>query len=383
MGGSSAAKGLFEEVAIGSFGKLSNRMALAPLTRARATEEGVVGRHHVDYYTQRATGGLLISEGTHISEQAKGWWCAPGIYTEEQLEAWKPVTASVHDAGGKILLQLWHTGRSSHSDYHDGKLPVSASAVKIGFGKVKVQGNEDKEYEVPRALETEEIPGLIQTYVAATENALKAGFDGVEIHDANGYLLDQFLQSKTNKRTDKYGGSLENRLRLLSELLESMEKVIPLDKVGVRFSPNGVFNDMGSEDFVETFTAAIKLCAERKVAYTHIMDGLGFGFHKLGEPFTLKMTKDIIKAVQGENIVTSVIGNCGYTKETGSAAIAAGDADMIAYGRPWIANPDLVFRFKENVPLTEVEGMDHLYSGGSSTPEKGYSDFANAVIAST
>jgi len=377
--GASAAKDLFEKVTIGSLGTLSNRMALAPLTRARATEEGVVGPHHVEYYTQRATAGLLISEATNISEQAKGWWCAPGIYTEEQVEAWKPVTESVHNAGGKIMLQLWHTGRASHSDYHDGKLPVSASAMKIGFGEAKAPGNVNKEYEVPRALETEEIPTLIQTYVTATENSLKAGFDGVEIHDANGYLLDQFLQSKTNKRTDAYGGSLENRLRLLTEILQEMEKVISLDKVGIRFSPNGVFNDMGSEDYVETFTAAIKLCAEKKLAYVHIMDGLAFGFHKLGEPFTLKMARDIIKEVQGENVVTSIIGNCGYTKEKGNEAISSGDADMIAYGRPWIANPDLVYRFKENVALTEVEGMDHYYSGGSPTPEKGYTDFSAAV----
>lgn len=370
---------LFRKGSIGSIGAIKNRMALAPLTRARATEEGVVGKQHVDYYTQRANAGLVITEATNISEQAIGWWCAPGIYTDEQVEAWKPVTKSVHEAGSKIVLQLWHTGRSSHSKFHDGKLPVSASPIKIGSGHCNVPGGGHEDYEVPRALETEEIPELIQTYVTATENAVKAGFDGVEIHDANGYLLDQFLQSKTNKRTDKYGGSLENRLRLVTEILTEIEKVISLDKVGIRFSPNGVFNDMGSEDYVETFSAAIKLCAEKKLAYVHVMDGLGFGFHKLGEPFTLAMTKDIIKEVQGENVVTSVIGNCGYTKETGEAAIADGNADMIAYGRPWIANPDLVNRFKNDLKLTEVEGMAHFYSGGSPTPEVGYSDFAVAT----
>lgn len=372
---------LFTKTSIGALGTVSNRMVLAPLTRARATEDGVVGSHHVEYYRQRATGGLLITEATNISEQAIGWWCAPGIYTEEQKEAWKPVTTAVHEDGGKIVLQLWHTGRSSHSDFHNGNLPVSASAVKIGSGDAKVPGGDSKDYEVPRPLETEEIPKLIETYVNATKNALAAGFDGVEIHSANGYLLDQFIQTKTNKRTDKYGGSLENRLRLLNEIIDAVGAEISLDKVGVRFSPNGVFNDMGSEDYVETFTAAIKLCAEKKLGYVHVMDGLGFGFHKLGDPFTLKMARGIIKSVQGDDMVTCIIGNCGYTKETAEAALKSGNADMIAFGRPWIANPDLPARYQKNLKLTEVEGMGHWYAGGSPTPEEGYTTFTAATSA--
>mmetsp|Transcript_3999 Transcript_3999/g.4622 ORF Transcript_3999/g.4622 Transcript_3999/m.4622 type:complete len:381 (+) Transcript_3999:154-1296(+) len=379
MGGKQGKNTLFTPVSVGGIGDLKNRMALAPLTRARATEDGVVGPHHAKYYVQRANAGLVISEATHISEQGIGWWCAPGIYTDAQTEAWKPVTKAVHDAGGKMVLQLWHTGRSSHSSLHNGKLPVSASAIKISSGHVKVQNNENKEYEVPRALETAEVAGVVQDYVNATKNALKAGFDGVEVHGANGYLLDQFFQSKTNKRTDKYGGSIENRLRILKEIFESMEKEgIPMDKVGVRLSPNGVFNDMGSEDYVAIFDAAITLAAEKKIAYVHIMDGLGFGFHKLGEPYTLEMARKVLVGVQGKNPTTKIIGNCGYTKEMGMEAVGSGAADLIAYGRPYIANPDLVRRFKEDIPLREVEGMDHWYSGGSKTPEKGYTDFEPA-----
>lgn len=368
---------LFTEVSVGSIGTLKNRMVLAPMTRARASEEGVVGEHVVEYYTQRATAGLIISEATNISYQARGWWCAPGIHTDEQVKAWKLVTDSVHRKGGKIVLQLWHTGRSSHSKFHNGELPVSASAIKIDNGtKASVPGGEKMDYEVPRELTTDEIPDLITSYVRAAENALEAGFDGIEIHNANGYLLNQFLESKTNKRTDKYGGSLVNRLRLIDEILEKIKTVIPLSKVGIRFSPNGVFNDMGSEDYVDTYTAAIQLCAEKKVAYIHVMDGLGFGFHELGKPFTIEMTKDIVKKVQKDQVTTLVMGNTGYTKETAESAIRSGNADMIAFGRPWISTPDLVYRFQNNIDLNSDDGTQkHWYRGGYDKPEEGYTTF--------
>lgn len=359
-----------------SFGEVSNRMALAPMTRARATPEGVVGDIHKEYYVQRSNAGLVISEGTHISEDAVGWWCAPGIWTDEQTEAWKPVIKGVHDAGSKFVLQLWHTGRASHPDFHGGKKPYAPSAIKIegGFSHVPPKG-EKKAYEEPRELQISEIPKLLEEYKTAASNAIKAGADGVEIHNANGYLLDEFLQSKTNLRKDKYGGSVENRLRLTSEVIDAICSAIPASKVGIRFSPNGNFNDVGSKDYMETFDAAIKLVAEKKLGYVHVMDGLGFGFHELGEQYTLKRVKEMIVSVQGDDRVTKIIGNCGHTQESGEKEISEGNADMMAYGRPWIANPDLVHRWKNDIALTEVEGMAHWYS---PTGKEGYTSFPPA-----
>lgn len=371
---------LFTEHRLGSIGVAKNRIALAPLTRARATiDGGVVGPHHAEYYKQRSSAGLLISEATNISEQARGWVGAPGIYTDEQVRAWKQVTNAVHEAGSLIVLQLWHTGRSSHSDFHNGELPVSASAIKAEGDGVYVPEGVKKPFEAPRPLTVPEIPGIVRSFVTAAKNALEAGFDGVEIHGANGYIIDQFLQSKTNKRTDQYGGSIENRLRFLKEILEAMIEEIPPSKIGIRFSPNGVLYGMGSEDYVETFTAAIKLCAEKGLAFVHVMDGVGLGFHQLGDRFTLAMARKIVAEVQGSDTITSIIGNAGHTKESGEQEIAAGHADLIAYGRPFIANPDLPLRFAKNIPLTEVEGMDHWYAFGVKDRTQGYTTFKPAA----
>ena len=369
---------LFKPVNFAGIGSLKNRMALAPMTRGRATLEGVVGEHHVEYYRQRANAGLVITEGTHISEDGVGWVCAPGIWSEEQVEAWKKVPEAVEKAGSKFVVQLWHTGRSSHSAFHGGKLPYAPSPIAIK-GEVHVPPKgEKKPYEVPRELKAEEIPKLLEEFKIAAKNAMRIGAHGVEIHNANGYLLDEFLQSSTNKRTDKYGGSLENRLRLTEQVIDAVCSVMPADKVGIRFSPNGVFNDMGSEDYVETFTAAIELCARKRIGFVHIMDGLGFGFHNLGPQFTLKQTREIIEKVQGKDRATMIIGNCGHTQESGEKEIAEGNADVIAYGRPWIANPDLVRRFKEGIELTEVDGMDHWYGNNRPDVTTGYTTFKPA-----
>ncbi len=350
--------------------ELQNRVVLAPLTRARAGEERIPNALMAKYYAQRVNNNLLITEATVISEQGIGWQNSPGIYSDTQAAAWKSVTDAVHEAGGKMILQLWHCGRASHSSFHGGELPVSASALKIDNGDQIHTPTGKHDYEVPHALTTEEVEAVVGDYRKAAARAVMAGFDGVEIHSANGYLIDQFLQSKTNQRTDKYGGSLENRFRFLKEITEAVLDVWPANRVGVRISPNGVFNDMGSPDYRETYLYAAEQLNGYKLGYLHIMDGLAFGFHELGEPMTLADFRPVFSG--------TIIGNCGYTQETAEQAIAAGNADLIAFGRPYISNPDLVDRFANGWPLADAADMTHWYSFG---PE-GYADYPTYAEAS-
>ena len=336
---------------------------MAPLTRARAGESRIPNALMAEYYAQRASAGLIISEATTISEQANGWRDSPGIYTDEMVEGWKLTTEAVHAKGGKIFLQLWHCGRASHSSFHGGKPAVAPSAIKINGDYIHTpKGKED--YETPRALETDEIPGLIEDYRQAAERGKAAGFDGIEIHSANGYLLDEFLQSKTNHREDQYGGSIENRFRLLREIIDAVTTVFPANRVGVRLAPNGVFNDMGSPDYREQFTYAAEQLDAFGLAYLHVMDGLGFGFHELGDPMTLAEFRKVFSG--------PLMGNCGYTQESAEEAIAKGDADMIAFGRPFISNPDLVERFAAGAELNPEADVTDWYS---PTGAKGYTDF--------
>lgn len=349
--------------------ELKNRVVMAPLTRARSGPDRVPNEVMAEYYRQRATAGLIIAEATTISEQGNGWVESPGIYTEEMAAAWRLTTDAVHQAGGKIFLQLWHTGRASHSDFHDGELPVAPSAIAIDGDHLHTPSGK-KAYETPRALETSEIPNVVSDYRQAAALAKSSGFDGVEVHSANGYLLDTFLQSKTNLRSDAYGGSIENRFRLLREVLAAVTSVWPANRVAVRLSPNGGFNDMGSPDFREQFTYAATELNQLGLAYLHVMDGLGFGFHELGEPMTLT---EFRKSFDGP-----LMGNCGYTQDTAEAAIDSGDADLISFGRPYISNPDLVYRFKNDVPLNPEADMKHWYSPTGAT---GYTDFPTAETA--
>lgn len=342
---------------------LANRVALAPMTRARAGEARLANALMATYYRQRAGAGLVITEATTVSEQGNGWVNSPGIYTDEQGAAWRQVVDAVHEEGSPIFLQLWHCGRASHSDFHGGELPVSASAVKLEGEGVHTP-NGKKPHETPRPLRTDELPAVIADYVAAAKRAKDAGFDGVEIHSANGYLLDQFLQSKTNQRDDAYGGPVENRFRLLNEIVQAVREVYPASRVAVRLSPNGMFNDMGSKDFRETFLYAAKALDAYGLAYLHVMDGLAFGFHGLGEPMTLSEFREVFKG--------PLMGNCGYTQETAEAAIAAGHADMIAIGRPFLANPDLIERYRNGWPLAEGPDPSLWYAG--SHAEEGYTD---------
>ncbi len=343
--------------------QLSNRMVMAPLTRARAGEARIPNALMAEYYSQRASAGLILTEATTISAQANGWNHSAGIYSDEMVEGWKLTTEAVHAKGGTIFLQLWHCGRASHSSFHDGQPAVAPSAIAINGDYIHTpKGKED--YETPRALETDEIPGLIEDYRKAAERAKEAGFDGIEVHSANGYLLDEFMQSKTNHRTDDYGGSIENRFRLLREVLEAVTTVWPANRVGVRLSPNGVFNDMGSPDYREQFTYAAEQLDAFGLAYLHVMDGLGFGFHELGEPMTLAEFRKVFNG--------PLIGNCGYTQESAEAAIAAGDADFIAFGRPFISNPDLVERFEAGAELNPEAPVEQWYTPAGA---EGYTDF--------
>lgn len=335
---------------------------MAPLTRGRAGSERIPNDLMREYYMQRASAGLIIAEATTISEQGIGWVDSPGIYNDAQVAGWKKITDALHAKGSSIFLQFWHCGRASHSSFHGGQPAVSASAIKINGDYIHTPAGKQP-YETPRALETNEVAALVEDYRRAAERAKAAGFDGIEIHSANGYLLDQFIQSKTNQRTDCYGGSLENRFRLLKEVLEAVCTVWPSNRVGVRLSPNGVFNDMGSPDFRETFLYAASQLNTFGLAYLHVMDGLEFGFHQLGEPMTLA---DFRTAFHGP-----IMGNCGYTAESAEAAIANGAADLIAFGRPFLSNPDLVERFANSWELNPPAEM----SAWSAPTAEGYTDF--------
>ena len=341
---------------------LKNRFALAPLTRGRAGDTRLANELMAEYYRQRSTAGLVISEATVVSEQGIGWAGTPGIYSEAMTEAWKKVTSAVHDEGSQIVCQLWHTGRASHSDFHNGELPVSASAVKLSGDHIHTPLG-TKEYETPRPLSVEEIHSVVNDYKQAAINAKTAGFDGVEIHSANGYLLNQFLDGRSNQRDDEYGGSTENRFRLLGEILDAILEVWPANAVGVRISPNGVFNDMGFSGYRETYFYAAEQFAKRQLGYIHIMDGLAFGFHDQGEPMTLDEFRSVYKGL--------IIGNCGYQAEDGAEKVISGNADVIAFGRPYITNPDLPERIKNGWELAPYEDMSLWYGGGA----EGYTDY--------
>lgn len=342
---------------------LKNRVVMAPMTRSRAGKERLPNALMAEYYAQRASAGLIVTEATVVSTQAIGWPNTPGIYSNEQADAWKIVVDAVHAKGIPIFLQLWHCGRASHSSFHEKEgLPVAPSALKIERDYIHTPLGKQP-YETPRALETDEVSAIVEDYRHAAERAKSAGFDGVEIHAANGYLIDEFLQSKTNHRTDRYGGSLENRYRFLDEIVRLISSLWTSTRVGVHISPNGNFNDMGSPDFRETFLYVAKALSRRKIAYLHVVDGLSFGFHGLGRPITLKDFREVFEGL--------LMGNSGYSQETAEAAIREGHADLISFGRPFISNPDLVERFANGWPLNPPADMKVWYSFDKA----GYIDF--------
>jgi N-ethylmaleimide reductase len=345
--------------------QLSNRVVMAPMTRSRAGAGNVPTPTMALYYKQRASAGLIITEATQIMPEGQGYVSTPGIHSQAQVEGWKAVTSAVHAEGGKIFLQLWHVGRISDSSFQPGgKLPVAPSAIAApGQGYTP---NGMKTYETPRALETSEIAPLVEQYAAGAKNAIAAGFDGVEVHGANGYLIDQFLQSGTNQRTDQYGGSVENRARFLLEVTNAVIKAVGAERVGVRLSPNGSFNGMTDANPQETFSYAVKELEKTGVAYIHFRTGTAADEKHGRKPVPMSVFRALFKR--------AIILNDGFTKESAQAAIDRGEADLIAFGIPFIANPDLPKRLRQNAPLAAPD-VSLLYGGA----EKGYVDYPALV----
>jgi N-ethylmaleimide reductase len=361
---------LFSPLQIGPY-QLRHRLVMAPLTRMRAEKPSLAPRPlNAEYYAQRATpGGLIIAEASPVVATGFGSPGVPGIYSEHQIKGWREVVDAVHAKGGVIFLQLWHVGRVSHSSFQPGGvLPVAPSVVPISADlKTMTADGKVVSYETPRALETSEIPGVIDAYRQAARNALKAGFDGVEIHGANGYLIEQFLQSHTNLRTDQYGELIENRARFLMEVTQAVIDVWGADRVGVRLSPYGVANDSGEPDPMPLYSHAIKSLDPLGLAYLHFVEPRSSGAGRAevnhqNVPAAMVLFRPIWSGV--------LISAGGFTGETADAAIAAGHADAIAFGRIFISNPDLPRRLQRGFPLTPYNRA--TFYGGE---EIGYTDY--------
>lgn len=352
---------LFDPITMGAI-HAPNRMFMAPLTRCRSTMAHVPTAMMGEYYSQRAGAGLIISEATGISQQGLGTPFAPGIWSAEQTEAWKPIVEQVHEAGGRIICQLWHMGRLVHSDFNNGAQPVSSSAT-TGPGTIRTyQGK--KSFEEARPLERNELPGLLDDYANAAENAKKAGFDGVQLHSANGYLIDQFIRSGTNFRTDEYGGPIENRIRLLGEVTQRLVDTWDSDHVAVRLSPNG--DSQGADDAtpVETFTAAAKLLNDIGIAFLELREPPAHGTY--GNTDVPPVSPDIRPVFNGPLVL-----NSDYFFDNATAALAGDKADAISFGRTFMTNPDLPERFRSGADLNPIDFTPTWYSQG---PE-GYIDY--------
>lgn len=343
---------LFDPIRIGAW-TLPNRILMAPLTRARAGKERLPNALMAEYYTQRASAGLILSEATSVTPMGVGYADTPGVWSDEQVAGWKQVTESVHAAGGRILLQLWHVGRMSDPQFLNGAQPVAPSAITPA-GHVSLV-RPLKPFVTPRALERDEIPGVIEAYRKGAINAQRAGFDGVELHGANGYLLDQFLQDKTNRRTDEYGGSLENRARLMLEVTDAAISVWGADRVGMHLAPRGDAHDMGDSNPLATFSYVARELGRRRIAFICAREALG---------------PDSIGPKLKEAFGGPFIANEKFTLETANQALAEGKADAVAFGVPFIANPDLPERFRQNAPLNPPDNTTFYASGA-----KGYTDY--------
>ena len=351
---------LFAPIKLGAL-TLPNRILMAPLTRGRATRDHVPTELMRTYYAQRAGAGLILTEATGISRQGLGWPYAPGLWSEAQVEGWKPVVEAVHDAGGRIFAQLWHMGRVVHSSFLGGEAPVSASATRAPAKAHTYEGRQP--YDLARALRRDEIPGVVGDYVRAARNAIAAGFDGVQIHGANGYLIDQFLRDGTNLRDDDYGGPVENRIRLLREVTQAVANEVGAERTAVRLSPNGEVQGANDSDPFSLFPAAAKALGEIGIAFLELREP---GFEgSFGKAEVAPVHPHIRRAFDGPLVL-----NSDYTFERAQAALDAGEADAIAFGRPFISNPDLVARLRTGAPL-EPDVMATWYSQG---PE-GYVDY--------
>lgn len=351
---------LFDPIRLGAI-EAPNRVLMAPLTRARGTREHVPTPIMANYYAQRAGAGLIISEATGISREGLGWPYAPGIWTDEQVEAWRPVTDAVHKAGGRIVCQLWHMGRLIHPSLLGGAQPVSASATTAPGQAHTYDGKQD--YQEARALRTDEIPRLLGDYAKASRNALSAGFDAVEIHAANGYLIDQFLRSNANQRTDAYGGSVENRVRLLREVTQTVCDAIGADRTGVRLSPNEPRQGVDDADPETLFTTAARVLSDIGIAFLELREpGPDGTFGKAARP---AIAPAIRAAFDGPLVL-----NSDYDREKAQAALDAGEADAIAFGRTFLANPDLPTRLAKGADLNR-DNQATWYSQGA----EGYTDY--------
>lgn len=340
---------------------LPNRMVMAPMTRSRAGEGDAPTDLNTLYYAQRASAGLIISEASQISAQGVGYPWTPGIYTDEQVAGWQKVTRAVREKGGHIFLQLFHCGRISHPVFQGGKSPVAPSAVRPAGEVFTPDGPQP--FETPRALETSEIAGIVEQYAKGAKNALKAGFHGVEIHAANGYLPDQFQNDGSNRRTDQYGGSVENRCRFTLEVVEAVSSAVGHERTGIRFSPSGIFNDMSNSDPVAIFEYLVDRLNAYDLAYLHLMEPL---MPVDDRPHYLKQVaphfRDIYRG--------TLISNGGYNREAGEKALQDDVADLISYGNLFLANPDLPARFAAGAPLNPAD--EETFYGGT---EKGYTDY--------
>jgi N-ethylmaleimide reductase len=350
---------LFRPLQLGAI-TAPHRILMAPLTRGRATER-VPNAVMATYYAQRASAGLIISEASAISAQAYGWHGAPGIYTDQQVEGWKHVTHAVHELGGRMFLQLWHMGRVSHPDYHHGAQPVGPSAI-AATGEAHTPTGK-KPYVVPRQLATAEISSIVDDYASAAVRARTAGFDGVEIHGAHGYLIDQFLRDSANLRTDEYGGAFANRARLLREIVEAVTSVWARDRTGVRLSPTMSGNGMSDSDPIGLFSYVAEMLSSFRLAYVHVAEAIRPG--RLFNADAPRVTPYIRKHYDG-----TLIANGGYDKHTAANAIRTGAADAIVFGQDFLANPDLPARLRADAPLNPP--VPETFYGPS---DRGYIDY--------
>ena len=349
---------LFSPIQLGAC-RLNSRIFMAPLTRSRAGKGNVPHALNALYYAQRAAAGLIISEATQVAVTGQGYISTPGIHTSQQVEGWRGVVNAVHVAGGRIFVQLWHVGRISHPSFQpNGGLPIAPSAIQANGQTYTAEGF--KPLLTPRALETAEIPGVVADFGRAARNADEAGFDGVELHGANGYLIDQFLRDKTNHRSDQYGGSIQNRIRFLLDVVDAVVGAIGAARVGLRISPQNTFNDIDDSNPQALFNCVAETLSGKGLAYLHVVEG-----DLSGKPIA-SFEYGKIKTLFGGHY----IANNGYDKTRGQAAIAEGNADAVAFGKSFIANPDLPTRFLLDAPLTPVDQAT-LYGGD----EKGYTDY--------
>ena len=350
---------LFDPIRIGAI-DLANRVVMAPLTRSRAADGLVPSPMAIEYYAQRATAGLIITEATQVSPLAQGYIATPGLFTREQIAGWRKVTDEVHRRGGRIVVQLWHVGRVSHTSLlPDGEVPVAPSAIRANTKTFTADGYVDTS--APRALRIDEIPGVVADFARAARNAIEAGFDGVEVHAANGYLIDQFMRDGSNHRDDAYGGSIENRTRLLHEVVQATVEAIGAERVGVRIAPVTPANDMHDSNPQALFERAVERLDALGIAYVHVIEGATGGPRDV-QPFDYAVLRGKFRGAW--------IVNNGYDREMAEAAVREGRADAVAFGRAYIANPDLVRRLRDNAPLNEPD-RSTFYGGGA----EGYIDY--------